>query len=160
MKKFVDNKVTDLLQSNCIVKMPHFDPAGFLSNIFLVPKKEKDSFRMILNLKHMNKFIQTPHFKMESIKDVQRLVQKNFRICTCDIKDAYPHFRARNDQQKLLQFQWEGQYYAFCTMPQGLANAPYVFTRICKQIAKYLRQRGVLCVFYIDDVIVVDHSFH
>ena len=158
-RKFVDKKVTDLLNSRCIVKMPHFDPTGFLSNIFLVPKKEKDSFRMILNLKHLNKYVQTPHFKMESIKDVQRLVQKNFWICTCDIKDAYPHFLAQGDQQKLLQFVRRNQVYAFCTMPQGLANAPYVFTRICKQIAKYLRSQGVLCVFYIDDVIVVGSSF-
>ena len=158
-RKFVDKKVTDLLDSRCIVKMPHFDPTGFLSNIFLVPKKEKDSFRMILNLKHLNKYVQTPHFKMESIKDVQRLVQKNFWICACDIKDAYPHFLAQGNQQKLLQFVWRNQVYAFCIMPQGLANAPYVFTRICKQIAKYLRSQGVLCVFYIDDVIVVGSSF-
>ena len=136
---FVDKKVQRLLNSLCIVQLPAFDSSGFLSNIFLVPKKEQNSFRTILNLRNLNSFLRAPHFKMESLKDVQRLVRKHSWICTCDIQDAYPHFAARIDQQKLLQFPWRGHYYAFCTMPQGLANAPYIFTRVCKQIAKFLR---------------------
>ena len=137
-RSFVDNKIKSLLDSRCIVQLPAFDSSGFLSNIFLVPKKEQNSFRTILNLRNLNSFVRTPHFKMESLKDVQRLVHKHSWICTCDIQDAYPHFAARIDQQKLLQFAWRGRYYAFCTMPQGLANAPYIFTRVCKQIAKFL----------------------
>ena len=156
---FVDKKVESLLNSQCIVQLPAFDSSGFLSNIFLVPKKEQNSFRTILNLRNLNSFVRTPHFKMESLKDVQRLVCKHSWICTCDIQDVYPHFVARSDQQKLLQFAWRGHYYAFCTMPQGLANAPYIFTRICKQIAKFLWSRGVYCVFYIDDVVIVGDSF-
>ena len=78
---------------------------------------------------------------------------------TCDIKDAYPHLMARLDQQSLLQFRWKGKYFAFRTMPQGLSNAPYVFTRICRKVAGYLRNRGVFCVFYIDDIIIVGSSF-
>ena len=96
---------------------------------------------------------------MESLKDVQRLVHAHSWICTCNIQDAYLHFRARKDQQKLLQFMWNGQFYAFCTMPQGLANAPYIFTRVCKQIAKFLHLQGVYCVFYINDVVIIGDSF-
>ena len=135
------------------------DPSGFVSNIFLVPKKEKNSFRMILNLKNLNKFIKPLHFKMDTIKDVQRLTAQGFWICTCDITDAFPHLVARSDQQKFLQFQWRGACYSFCTMPQGLATAPYEFTRICRKIAGFLRKSGVYCIFYINDVIVISSSF-
>ena len=44
---FVDEKIKNLLASRCIVQLPEFDTTGFLSNIFLVPKKEHNSFRMI-----------------------------------------------------------------------------------------------------------------
>ena len=54
--QFVDKKLKDLLSQGCITRTEKLDPSGFVSNIFLVPKKEKDSFRMILNLKHLNKF--------------------------------------------------------------------------------------------------------
>ena len=158
---FVDDKLKNLLDQKCIVKNEQLDLLGFVSNIFLVPKKEKNSFRMILNLKQLNKFINPPppHFKMESIKDVQRLTAQGFWICTCDIVDAFPHMGACGRDQKLLQFQWRGVCYSFCTMPQGLATAPYEFTRIYRKIASFLRKSGVYCVFYIDDVIVIGSSF-
>ena len=136
--QFVDKKLKDLLSQGCITRTEKLDPSGFVSNIFLVPKKEKDSFRMILNLKHLNKFVSTRHFKMDSIKNVQRLVAKGFWIATCDITDAFPHLMARKDQQNLLQFSWNDSTYCFCTMPQGLASAPYKFTRVCRKIAGYL----------------------
>ena len=157
--RFVDSKLNELLENRCIVRKSKFDPSGFLSNIFLVPKKEENKFRLILNLRELNKQVVVPHFRMESLKDVQRLVHVGAFLGTCDIKDAYPHLMARLDQQSLLQFRWRGKYFAFCTMPQGLSNAPYVFTRICRKVAGYLRNRGVFCVFYIDDIIIVGSSF-
>ena len=54
---FVDKKVESLLKSWCIVQVPAFDSSGFLSNIFLVPKKEQNSFRTILNLRNLNSFV-------------------------------------------------------------------------------------------------------
>ena len=68
-RSFVDNKIKRLLDSRCIVQLPAFDSSGFLSNIFLVPKKEQNSFRTILNLRNLSSFVRTPHFKMESLKD-------------------------------------------------------------------------------------------
>ena len=38
--KFVDDKIASLLAEGCIVQNDGFDPSGFLSNIFLVPKKD------------------------------------------------------------------------------------------------------------------------
>ena len=137
-KQFVDNKVQTLLDQKCIVQKSCLDKSRFVSNIFLVPKKDNNSFRMILNLKHLNKFVQVPHFKMDSIKEVQRLVAHNFFVTSCDITDAFPHLLASKSQQNLLQFIWCDRIYAFCTMPQGLATAPYEFTRVCRQIAGYL----------------------
>ena len=158
-ERFVDEKLSHLLSQRCILKTKNLDPSGFVSNIFLVPKKEKNSFRMILNLKHLNKFVTHRHFKMDSIKDVQRLVSKGFWVGTCDIVDAFPHLAASRDQHPLLQFAWKEQTYCFCTMPQGLASAPYEFTRLCRKIAGFLRRQGVYCVFYIDDVVVIGSSF-
>ena len=37
--RFVDSKLNELLENRCIVRKSKFDPSGFLSNIFLVPKK-------------------------------------------------------------------------------------------------------------------------
>ena len=89
--RLVDRKLDELLESRCIVRKLKFDSLGFLSNIFLVPKKEENKFRLILNLRELKKQIVVPHFRMESLKDVQRLVHAGAFLGTCDIKDACPH---------------------------------------------------------------------
>ena len=66
--RFVDSKLKELLENRCIVRKSKFDPSGFLSNIFLVPKKEENKFRLILNLRELNKQVVVPHFRMEITK--------------------------------------------------------------------------------------------
>ena len=40
---------------------------SFVSTLFLVPKKD-GSQRPVINLKHLNAFVESPHFKMEGIQ--------------------------------------------------------------------------------------------
>ena len=36
-------------------------------------------------------------------------------------------------------------------LPFGLSPAPYVFTKVMRQLTKYWRQKGIRIVLYIDD---------
>lgn len=60
----------------------------FLSNQFLVPKPS-GFFRFTLNLKKLNKFINTNNFQMEDIQMVVKLIFLGFFICMIDLEDAY-----------------------------------------------------------------------
>ena len=60
----------------------------FISRIFLVPKADGSS-RFILNLKPLNRFVVTHHFKMEDRKTVMRLLSRHCYMATIDLKDAY-----------------------------------------------------------------------
>ena len=51
----------------------------FLSNIFLEPKPNK-SFRLILNLKELNKFVQLEHFKIEDYKVAIKLIAASWLL--------------------------------------------------------------------------------
>ena len=46
----------------CYMKVEHV-PGEFVSNIFLREKREKVKYRMILNLKHLNKYVDKIHFR-------------------------------------------------------------------------------------------------
>jgi hypothetical protein len=39
---------------------------GFSSHIFVVPKKHKGFWKLIINLSQLNRFLRVPHFKMET----------------------------------------------------------------------------------------------
>ena len=48
----------------------------YISNIFIKPKKD-GSVRLILNLKHFNKFVEKKHFKMSSLQTAIDLMEKD-----------------------------------------------------------------------------------
>ena len=65
-KQFVRQELSELLNKKVIQKVQHQD-REFISNIFLREKREKGKYSMILNLKHLNKYVEKKHFKMESL---------------------------------------------------------------------------------------------
>jgi hypothetical protein len=76
-------------------------PGQYLSRVFLADKPNGQK-RFILNLKHLNKCIAAPHFKMEDIRTAQRLVTKNCFAASIDLKDAYFLVPVRPKDRKYL----------------------------------------------------------
>ena len=62
----------------------------FFSSIFLRIKND-GNYRMILNLKKINKYIECEHFKMESSQNVLHTVKPKAWKASVNLKDAY-HF--------------------------------------------------------------------
>ena len=62
-----DSETVNLLYKGVIVESTH-SQREFVSSIFLRLKKNGVDYRMILNLKELNKFIVYRHFKMHSLK--------------------------------------------------------------------------------------------
>ena len=44
-------------------------------------------------------------------------------------------------------------------MPNGLAIAPRVFTRLTRPLVAIARMRGVKLIIYIDDIVIVARKF-
>ena len=55
------------------------DKGGFTSTTITRQKKD-DSFRTILNLKHLIYYVNYQHFKMESLNDVFKIIKKGVWI--------------------------------------------------------------------------------
>ena len=61
---------------------------GFFSTIFLVPKKN-DQMRPVINLKRLNQWVESPHFKLEGIPTLRDLIRQGDWMVKVDLKDAY-----------------------------------------------------------------------
>ena len=97
---------------------------AFYSNVFPTLKKDGTSARVILNLKELNPYVTHTHFKMDSFKDVVRLVQPQCYFMTIDFQDAYFSVYVRPEERCWLRFFWKGQCFHFTCLPQGLTSAP------------------------------------
>ena len=121
----------------------------FVSSIFARTKKD-GSHRMILNLKKLNTFVDSPHFKMGSIRNVISMVHKGVWMASADLKDAFFTVPINVHDQKYLKFIWDRPY-AFAAMPNGYSDAMPKFTKILNPPFAVLRQSGHLSCVYVDD---------
>ena len=78
-KIIMDKKVQELLENETIKIVNHKKGEGFISNVFLREKRDL-SHRMILNLKILNLKLRAPHFKMNTISDVVKMVRKGMMM--------------------------------------------------------------------------------
>lgn len=130
----------------------------FISKIFLVPKPD-GSHRFILNLKQLNEFIATDHFKLEDGKTARQMITRGCFMTSIDLKDAYYLIPIADSDRKFLRFIFEGKLYQFTCLPFGLNVAPYTFTKLLKPVVSRLRERGLLLVLYLDDLLILGDSY-
>ena len=130
------------------------DPA-FYSLLFLVPKAT-GGYRPVLDISHLNTFVDCPHFIMETVRSVRSSVRQGDWACSIDLTDAYLHVPLHRSSRKFLRLALSStEVYCFTVLPFGLNTAPLVFTRIATAVASVLRQRGIRIHVYLDDWLVL-----
>ena len=154
----IDAEIAKLITRE-VLQVTNRVPDGFISNIFIRPKKD-GAFRMIPNLKPLNKFVNYHHFKMDTFRTALKLVRSGCFMASVDLKDAYYSIPIAEEDRKLLMFQWKGKYYQFTCLPNGLSSAPRISTKILKLVYARLRSIGHTCMGHIDDSLLVGQSYN
>ena len=149
----IKEAIDSLLDKRAIVQVKR-NKNQFLSSYFLRPKPD-NTYRFIINLKKLNKFIHKEHFKLEDLKTATKLVFPGDFMISIDLKDAYFLVPMDTKCQKFLTFKFQKKHYQFVCLPFGLCTSPYVFTKLLKPIVKMLREKGLRVVIYLDDLLVI-----
>lgn len=151
------SKLLDEFLNKGIIKETAQAKDQFISRIFITPKND-GSFRLIINLKELNEFVITEHFKLEDQKTVVKLLSKDCFLATIDLKDAYYLIPMFETHKKYLRFKFENKIFEFQCLPMGLCTAPFVYTKLMKPVISYLRERGFTSVLYLDDFLLMGNS--
>ena len=154
----IDAEIAKLIAKE-VLQVTNRVPDGFISNNFIRPK-EDGAFRMIFNLKPLNKFVDYHHFKMDSFRTALKLIRPGCFMASVDLKDAYYSIHIVEEDRKVLMFQWKGKCYQFTCLPNGLSSAPRIFTKILKPIYARSRSIGHTCMGHIDDSLLAGQSFN
>ena len=157
-RKFVCKEIEALLNKGVLVKVDACQ-GQFLSNIFLRPKKDSGKFRMILNLKELNKYIDHHHFKMDTFETALKLICKGAFMASLDLADAHYTLKIHEQDRKYLRFKFEEQIYEFTCVPNGIKSGPRLFTKLMKiPLATLRRQNNITITGYIDDTLIIADS--
>ena len=152
-KDFVNEAIKELLDRGCLRETPHVPK--FCSPLHVV-QQSSGKLRLILDLSHLNKIIIKRPVKYEDLRTVLQLFPPGSFVFSFDLKSAYHHIDTCEDHKKFLSFQWKNsegsvKFYEFNVLPFGLTTAPYLFTKVMRQLVKYWRGRGYSILLYLDD---------
>ena len=151
---FLDSEVSRLLKEGYISHCNTLDDRKFISAINVVPKKGKNKFRLVTDLRVINDHSEKKTFRNESIDDVIVAVKPNDLLITFDIKDGFFNVPLRKDHSKYFAFRWKNNIYKWNVLCFGWSLSPYYFCKIVREFVGYLRSNGLRIVSYVDDFIL------
>jgi len=133
------------LSNGAVIRIPkhhahHVSPAFFVEKAGTTPKE----FRLIVNLKHVNKHCTAPKFRLDTVSDLARGTPQNAFFIKWDLRDAYHHFRLHPSDQQFFQFCIDGEYFQCVALPFGWNGSPFFFQKIIRVFTQAIRSHGVI----------------
>ena len=113
----IDLEIAKLLNKGVIKECEH-ENGEFIFSVFVTPPKDT-GYRLILNLKDLNKDVEFCQFNTETFADILKLVKSNCYMASLDIKDVYYTIPVAEEYQKYLKFMRKDKLYKFCVCPIG-----------------------------------------
>ena len=99
-----------MLNKGAIVETPNHLEGEFISNLFLVAKKDREEWGLTSN-KLENQFIPCHYFKMEGLHCLRNILK--IYMCKLDLKDAHFSVPLNPASRKFVQFLCSRKPYEF-----------------------------------------------
>ena len=139
------------------VELAPLTSPGFYSRLFVV-WKTSGSWRPVIDLSHLNRFVDVSPFQMETIQSVLLSVRQGDWMASIDLKEAYLQVPVHPASRHFLRFMFQDTVYQFKVLCFGLSTAPQVFTRVMAPVSAILHSMGIRIRWYLDDWLVQSSS--
>ena len=153
--KALHGEVLSLFDKGAIELAP---PSPGYYNCLFVVWKATGSWRPVIDLWLLNRFVQPTRFWMETSQSVLCALRRNDWMFSIDLKDAYLQVPVHPDSRRYLRFVENGQVFQFRALCFGLSTAPQVFTRVMAPVSAILHGMGFRILRYLDDWLVLTSS--
>ena len=144
--------ILDQMERHGIIRVCH-EPSQYVSNIMVIPKKDKDSIRLLFDGRLLN--YDTKRLPMAFVSKPEilgHLMDRN-HLSSLDFSDAFFHIPLTKQAQPLTAFYAEtnNKRMCFTRAPQGLKNSPLYLKILLDKIFQDLSDN---LLFYVDDLLI------
>ena len=139
------------------VELAPLPSPGFYSRLFFV-WKTSGSWRPVIDLSHLNRFVDVSPFQMETIQSVLLSVRQGDWMASIDLKEVYLQVPVHPASRHFLRFVFRDNVYQFKALCFGLSTAPQVFTRVMAPVSAILHSMGIRMRWYLDDWLIQSSS--
>ncbi len=111
--------------------------------------------RLIADLRHLNRYLKPPKFKMDDLRAAMPSIEESQYMFSFDVKKGYYHLDLAPEVQKYFGFSFKvgkEEYYGYYTVvPFGISTAPNLFCKMLKPFVAKWRSLGLHIYVFIDD---------
>ena len=126
----------------------------------MVPKDKEGKFRLIISMSYVNDDLVTNKFKFEGLSDLVDLAEKGDFAVSFDLTSKYYHVGLHPRTRTYTGFCWKGEYYQYTHLPFGMKSAPWVFSKVMRELVMYWRKRGISILPFLDDFFFLKKGEH
>ena len=139
------------------VKLAPLTSPGFYSRLFVV-WKTSGSWRPVIDLSHLIRFVDVSPFQMETIQSVLLSVRQGDWMASIDLMEAYLQVPVPPASRHFLRSMFPDTVYQFNVLCFGLSTAPQVFTWVMAPVSAILHSVGIRMRRYLDDWLIQSTS--
>ena len=150
-RDFVSKAIAEMEVEGALTPMPRGQRPTVVSPIGVVPKPRSDKFRLVINMRYVTNYLAKKVFKFEGLSDLADIAEKGDHSVSYDLMSGYYHVSLHPATRRFVGIKWEGVYYIYTCLTFGLASAPWVFSKVMRELVMYWRRDGVRVLPYLDD---------
>ena len=152
----------------------------YVTKAFLVPKPGTNKWRLVVDLRHLNQFVEKFTTKFETLKALRRLAKRGDWMMSFDLEDGYYAVALDKEDRKYFTVEVDGECFQFVGLPMGWSLSPYIFCKTMRTMVQELRapeapktheirrgkrnrfklseKRGMRVLPYMDDFLILARS--
>lgn len=151
--KLVAKTLEERIVNGSLEIVGHIDNLSYEdSPICIMPLTlDKTKLRLCHDERYLNLYIEDNPFKLDTLKEVPRLVDQHDLLINTDEKSGYDHVQLSVESRKFFGVMFSGWVLRYRTLPFGFKAACYIYQKIGQYVSGYLRKFGIPVLQYIDD---------
>lgn len=134
---FMDSELPRFLQSGA------WEPGQrnrWVSRMFLVPKPGENKWRLIIDLRPLNKYCKDHKLTFETLKHLKNLTRAGDWMVSFDLADGYYTLGIREEDRDFFTVNYRGTLYRLAGLPMGWKCSSYYFCRLTEVFIRHLRE--------------------
>jgi hypothetical protein len=124
----------------------------YVINPLTVSVNDSGKHILVLDLRHVNKYVQKQKIKFEGILEAKQYAKKDFFMVKWDMRSGYHHLNIYSEHQQFLGFSWnidgKDRYFFFFVLPFGLCSTGHIFIKVVRVLVNYWRSQCWACDSY------------
>ena len=148
LREEMKRNISEMMKAGVVEELD--EPSEWNSPIFLVKKKAPGSYRLVADLRNLNKECMADSYPLPNLNHVLDTIGGDKLYSSMDLAKGFWQVPYSERSKKVTAFLHDGRQYAFSRMIMGHKNSSASFTRMMRKLLETVPIKQV--IHFIDDI--------